>query len=354
MPGIFISYRREDSIGHTGRLYDLLAKHFGKEQVFMDIDTIGPGENFAEVIEKTCNSCDVLLAIIGRSWINVRDPDGNRRLDNPDDFVRQEIVHALKKPIRVVPILVDGARMPDAKVLPDDMKPFALRNAWELNDMRFHHDVDQLIQALLNMQPNLRPTHTPTDQTQQAEKKHVQIPRRTIYAGIAAIVVVAVVLIAVFGWFRSTPAPNITENTSSVLTGGRQTFDIPSLQANVTGLRFFEFSPSRTLPPPGERPYSSTFRSSQSSGKLVFWEIALNFQGRFPPPDYQIESIWYRNSQEVYRGVGSYQGSVVPSRAYHCRFSWDPPGGLLSVGQYRVDLFVAGQRITSGTFAVQP
>ena len=103
MPGIFISYRREDSIGHTGRLYDLLAKHFGKANVFMDIDTIGPGEDFLEVIDNTCESCQVLLAIIGRSWTRVTDQEGNRRLDNPSDFVRLEILHALEKKILVVP-----------------------------------------------------------------------------------------------------------------------------------------------------------------------------------------------------------------------------------------------------------
>jgi hypothetical protein len=108
MPGIFISYRREDSIGHTGRLYDLLAKHFGKAHVFMDIDTIGPGEDFLEVIEKTCESCQVLLAIIGRSWTRVTDQEGNRRLDNPSDFVRLEIAHALEKKILVVPVLEDS------------------------------------------------------------------------------------------------------------------------------------------------------------------------------------------------------------------------------------------------------
>jgi hypothetical protein len=94
---IFISYRRGDSIGHTGRLFDQLSKYFGTAQVFMDIDTIGPGENYVEVIEKTCESCEVLLAVIGRGWLNAADQGGNRRLDEPGDFVRLEIAHALEK-----------------------------------------------------------------------------------------------------------------------------------------------------------------------------------------------------------------------------------------------------------------
>ena len=129
MAKIFISYRRGDSIGHTGRLFDLLSKHFGNAQIFMDIDTIGPGEDYAEVIKKTCESCEVLLAVIGRSWLDAIDQDGNRRLDDPGDFVRLEIVHVLEKGVRVVPVLVDGARMPDAKSLPPDLKNllFAMR-----------------------------------------------------------------------------------------------------------------------------------------------------------------------------------------------------------------------------------
>lgn len=97
MARIFISYRRGDSIGHTGRLFDQLSKYFGTAQVFMDIDTIGPGENYVEVIEKTCESCEVLLAVIGRGWLNAADQGGNRRLDEPGDFVRLEIAHALEK-----------------------------------------------------------------------------------------------------------------------------------------------------------------------------------------------------------------------------------------------------------------
>lgn len=361
MPGIFISYRREDSIGHTGRLYDLLAKHFGKANVFMDIDTIGPGEDFSEVIEKTCESCQVFLAIIGRSWTRVADHEGNRRLDNPSDFVRLEILHALEKKILVVPVLVDGARMPDAKSLPDDLKRFSFRNAWEINDMRFHHDVDQLIEALQKMQPTLQPVPSLPELErlgpaalgsktgEQFDKQRTRVTQKTLYAGIGAAVVLAVVLVGVFNWPKSTPSPQPVPAELS------RTYDVPSLQASVTApLRFFMFAPGRRLPPPGQRPYATSFRSVSSSGKLIFWEVSFNFQGQFPPPDYQIESIWYRNSKEVFRGVGNYRGPDVSTRAYHNRYSWDPPGGQLSVGQYRVDLYIAGRRITSADFVVQP
>lgn len=90
-PRIFISYRRDDSEGHTGRLYDALASRFGDEQVFMDIDTIPLGVDFARVITEAVASCDVLIAVIGRDWLTLADSTGRRRIDSPDDFVRLEI-----------------------------------------------------------------------------------------------------------------------------------------------------------------------------------------------------------------------------------------------------------------------
>ncbi len=367
MARIFISYRRGDSIGHTGRLFDLLSKHFGSEQVFMDIDTIGPGENYVEVIEKTCESCEVLLAVIGRSWVNAVDQDGNRRLDDPGDFVRLEIKHVLEKGVRVVPVLVDGARMPDAKVLPPDLKKLALRNAWEINDKSFHHDVSQLIEALQKMQPTLQPSPSPPEIEQsrlttgakgsaamaderRPDQQFAGISLKTIYIGAAVVVVLALVLVTYFELFKSTPS-----NPAPTATGSSGTFDIPSLQANVGApLLFFMFAPNRPLPPPGQRPYATNFHSALSSGKRIFWKISVNFQGQFPPQDYQIQSIWYRDSKEVFRGTGTYKGSDISTRAYHNRYAWDPPEGHLPVGQYRVDLFIAGRRITSGDFVVQP
>ncbi len=363
MPGIFISYRRDDSIGHTGRLYDLLSQHFGRAHVFMDIDTIGPGENFAEVIEKTCDTCEVLLAVIGHSWATVTGQNGIRRLDDPEDFVRLEIGHALEKGLRVVPVLVDGAQMPDAKTLPPDLKNLALRNAWEINYKRFHHDVGQLVEALEKMQPALQALRSQSEAGPQslktpvprAEEQHLRPAntiRKGIYAGFGAVVVFVVALAAYQMWFKSSPG---TPPTGPAQTEPRGAYDIPSLQANITGpVLFFLFAPGQPLPPAGQRPYATSFSSAASSGKQIFWEIALDFKGQFPPPDYQIESVWYRDSKEVFRRVGDYKGSMTSSRAYHNRFAWSPPEGRLLVGQYRVDFYVAGRQVTSGNFAVQP
>ena len=112
MPRIFISYRRDDSAGHAGRIYDRLIDHFGRGQVFMDVDTIQPSLNFVEVVEQAVGVCNGLIAVIGREWLQASDAGGGRRLENPADLVRLEISTAQGRDIRVIPVLVQGAQMP--------------------------------------------------------------------------------------------------------------------------------------------------------------------------------------------------------------------------------------------------
>ena len=117
---IFLNYRREDTSGHAGRLYDALAGRFGRDNVFMDVDTIGLGSDFATVIEGAVKQCDVLVALIGSRWLDAADADGRRRLDDPDDFVRLELESALTSDLSVVPVTVQGAVFPDPSVLPPE------------------------------------------------------------------------------------------------------------------------------------------------------------------------------------------------------------------------------------------
>ena len=112
---IFISYRREESQWSARSLHDRLCRDFDPKQIFMDIDAIGLGDDFVEVIETTVAKCDVLIAVIGRNWVTSKDDHGDRRLNNPEDFVRMEIGAALKRKIRVMPVLVDGALMPRSR-----------------------------------------------------------------------------------------------------------------------------------------------------------------------------------------------------------------------------------------------
>ena len=145
MPNLFISYRREDSAAYAGRLYDRLNAHFGADSVFMDINTLEPGIDFVEVIEHAMSQCDILLVLIGPGWLSVADAMGQRRLDNPKDFVRLEIQVGLERDIRVIPVLVGDATMPDSPDLPEALIKLARRNALELSDIRWHADVDKLI-----------------------------------------------------------------------------------------------------------------------------------------------------------------------------------------------------------------
>ena len=148
MRAIFISYRRDDSEGQAGRLYDDLSRRFGDSSVFMDVAAIEPGLDFRKVIDHNVASCGVLLAVIGPGWLDAKDESGQRRLDNPMDFVRLETASALKRDIPVVPVLVHGARMPKSEQLPADLGELAYRNGLELTHARWDSDVEVLVKAL--------------------------------------------------------------------------------------------------------------------------------------------------------------------------------------------------------------
>lgn len=145
---IFVSYRREDSSGHAGRLYDRLVERFGNDRVFMDIDAIRPGTDFAEMIDAALEDCIVLLAIIGRRWLTSLDARADRRLVSSDDFVRLEVETALDRGIPVIPLLVQGAEMPAQDELPESLSRLARRQALEISDRRWQTDVGILIAEL--------------------------------------------------------------------------------------------------------------------------------------------------------------------------------------------------------------
>ena len=145
---IFISYRRDDSEGEAGRLSDDLAQTFQEGSVFMDVNAIQPGRDFRKAIDESIRKCSVLLAVVGRDWLESKNASGQRRLEEETDFVRLEIASALRRDIPVVPVLVRGARMPRADQLPADLRELAYRNAVELTHARWKSDVRVLIQAL--------------------------------------------------------------------------------------------------------------------------------------------------------------------------------------------------------------
>jgi len=148
MAMVFISYRRADSSGTAGRVHDRLAQEFSDSLVFMDVDNIPLGLDFVKVLRDAVSKCDVLLAVIGQHWLDAQNADGGRRLDSENDFVRIEITTALQRGISVIPILVDGAEIPKAVELPEDLKGLATRNGLDVRHGSFHVDMDRLISGL--------------------------------------------------------------------------------------------------------------------------------------------------------------------------------------------------------------
>ena len=156
MHGIFINYRREDSEGYAITLQDRLAKHFGEKQLFMDVDNIKPVVDFMQAIEKSLSSCEVVLVLIGTRWLDAKDEQGNRCLENSSDPLRVEIETALNSDARVIPILLHGTAMPESDKLPASLAPLTRRHAIEISSSHRDFDLEQLLTTLEKI-PGLEP-----------------------------------------------------------------------------------------------------------------------------------------------------------------------------------------------------
>jgi len=273
---IFICYRREDSVAYAGRLHDRLSAHFGRNRVFMDLDTIQPGEDFVDVLERRVGESDVLVAVVGKGWLDSKDEHGSRRLDEADDYVRRELAAALSRKIRVIPALVAGAHMPKSTDLPVDISALSRRNAIEISDTDFNASVAKLIEALESAIEAER--HRRDDQRQEARRdsfhsagepagavaskerasvtsdpamRRVDSPLQRHWAAIIGVVGVSVVigmLFVVLG-LRGTPPPKPqTAFAGGGLGGG-----------DVT-------SPGRVPPPPSSSTTTTTVIREQPSG----------------------------------------------------------------------------------------
>jgi hypothetical protein len=140
--GIFISYRRQDEPNFAGRLYDRLVMHFGKENVFMDVNSI------VEVVNRSLLQCKILIVIIGKNWLKIANSQGQVRLKDTNDYVRLEIETALSRNIRVIPVLVEGAFAPKSEELPSSITPLARRNGVEMSHAHFTSQAEDLIDTL--------------------------------------------------------------------------------------------------------------------------------------------------------------------------------------------------------------
>lgn len=145
---IILSYRREDSAGVTGRIFDRLVQEFGTDRVFMDIDSMPAGVDFHHHLQEILADCGALLVVVGKSWRSQRKGQP-ARIMNPDDWVRIEVETALERGIPVVPLLIDGASLPTREQLPDSLWPLLRRNALPVDSGRdFHAQLTRLVRDL--------------------------------------------------------------------------------------------------------------------------------------------------------------------------------------------------------------
>ncbi len=145
---VFICYRREDTGGYALAIYRELVRRLGSDDhIFMDIDSIDAGTDFVEVVKETLGNCDVVLVLLGTEWVRL---GAERWNAGPveTDLVRVEVYNALSSPVRVIPLLVNQAQMPDSRELPEDIRGLSFLNALEIRNTRFEADLDQLVDAL--------------------------------------------------------------------------------------------------------------------------------------------------------------------------------------------------------------
>lgn len=197
---IFINYRRDDSRADAGRLFDRLQARY-RDRVFRDVGSLEPGVEWHVAIERVLGSSDACIVVIGPRWLAVADANGKRRLDDPRDTVRQEVVTALANGMRVFPVLVGGAKMPAEEDLPEDMQSLARRHALDITEQDFDEDVEKLARALdraLGWAP-------PKPKSEQ--KSHMG----AIAAAVAAAVVFAVGISTYFALRNPTPQPALPQ-----------------------------------------------------------------------------------------------------------------------------------------------
>jgi TIR domain len=175
---IFISYRREESQWSARSLHDRLCRDFDPTQIFMHIDAIALGEDFVTAIETTVARCDVLIAVIGNNWLTTKDEHGNRRLDNEEDFVRMGIATALKREIRMIPVLLDGALMPHKDDLPEDLKLLVRRNALRITGTSFDGDCQRLAATIKLVLEKAAAEETGRLEAKQREKEGLDAEKR--------------------------------------------------------------------------------------------------------------------------------------------------------------------------------
>jgi hypothetical protein len=293
MPQIFISYRRADSHAITDRIQDRLEAVYGTDNVFQDVEDIPPGANFKEYLEIQVGLCDVLLVIIGPRWLDIRDDNGNRRLDNPSDFVRIEVESGLRrKDILVVPVLVQGASMPLAADLPPTMRELHYRNAIRVrNNPDFDRDIQNLIESINQYVKETSP--------KKPESSRARSPLMWV-GGLVALLVVAAALILVglpalqgAAAPSATPTADTTGTAQAVAAAGTATASAGAPTSTPTEL---PGTPTST-PTPSPSPEPSATPTATATVRYV--------DGRELVLDYNDTGFYLRNASSDRVAVNS-------------------------------------------------
>jgi len=319
MGSIFLSYRREDSEGQAGRLYDDLVAAFGSDSVFMDVAAIQPGRDFRKSIDQSLSSCGVFLSLIGKSWLTAKDTSGQRRLDDPADFVRIETGAALKRDIPVIPVLVQGASAPKSDQLPDDLKELAFRNAVELTHPRWDSDIQVLIRAL-------RPYISQT--SPKPEPERVQ-PGSKLRATKSLAVIAALFVMVIGLAFYLRPVRKVVDDPANQPTGTRTTSATvdspvpqpikrspeqevsPSTTTNAAPIGVDDFSLVARREPMADNPKRYTFTLSLDAPALVDDIARVHYDLVYDPNPLSLEGGAAPSFSAVYEGWGCYETVVV-------------------------------------------
>jgi formylglycine-generating enzyme required for sulfatase activity len=272
---VFISYRRDDSAGHAGRVHDRLAHEFGANLLFMDVDSIPLGSDFIRVLREEVSKCDVLLAVIGHHWLDARDEEGKRRLDGENDFVRLEIATALQRDIPVIPILLDGAKVPKREELPADLQGLSARNGLDVRHSSFHIDMNRLIDGL---RARTGGAIAPAEVAVRPSEGAASDRRRTLFL-IAGCIAIACAGAAVL-WFAMKPRARIAPATPAPnqQTATPQPAPQASTGAPASAPSQLSAAPSQAQQSPG--PVQQPAAPAPSPGKVSPVKVELLAQAR--------------------------------------------------------------------------
>ena len=343
--GVFVSYRRDDTSGYAGRLVDSLKSRLPNLPIFMDIDSIRPGQDFSDIIGKAVGRDTVLLALIGKSWLYAAGGTGRRRLDDPGDFVRMEVRSALERGVTVIPVLVQGARMPSAQELPSDLQKLAYRQALSISDERWSYDVSRLAAAIQPSPPPLpampprviagpqswpgapgQPARPPASQhvgpapTGSTHKSH---PVRNVMIGLAAGIVGVILLITIIAIAaRPTPTPSPTPVSAG---GGSST---PSPQPTPTAALLWSVKLDHTL---DATSYNGFTVTDPSTHFLILFADVQNVSSSELVLGGQVFDLWDNNGQHYPEDSASTPGAkftVNANQGGTVYFDYVVPNGL--------------------------